>query len=238
LTSVSLVDLVGHTRTENHLRAAEEALQLGEYRRAVKEAAIAFGVCNHSRPHDPLSPQFNRPRQLQSPQFGPVFDALLRHDRALTLLADGVNLPDYRRFARLTPAVLFSIARTIITVQYVAPSLEATEPKEEDAVFCCRFALEAALQIMANAPAPGSAWSPPPEPVRPMKALRGTDVLVYPGDDEVIRRLEPGDWAWGLTSRREVGGYLRVLQDGDEAYVRSDDLEAVDVTGEAAPSAP
>jgi hypothetical protein len=162
--SVSLAGLVIHQRTKNHLQSAERDLELGEYRAAIHEAGRALKIYEvyvdrpsypklswralmssgaGKRPSpgqpDPLQ-DLHRLNLLAGNYFERLEAELSDHERQLKLLAWGINLAQYRRFLRLTPRVMMTMARTLILQRNIG---EVPDEGPEAARFCVGFALAA-----------------------------------------------------------------------------------------------
>lgn len=249
--SVSLAGLVIHQRTKNHLQSAERALDLGEYRAAIHEAGRALKIFEvymdrpsyprlswrslmssgaGKRPSpgqpDPLR-DLHQLNLLAGNYFERLEAELSDHERQLKLLAWGINLAQYRRFLRLTPRVMMTMARTLILQGNIG---EVPDEGPEAARFCVGFALEAVLSMQENR-LPNLVFAdeiPKRNIVGPAEweVIRRAPIVVYPGEEgplqEIIRTPEVGERLRRVVrvgDREPYEGYVTVRQDEEPAFI-------------------
>lgn len=217
---VSLVDLIGHRRTENFLHEAERAIEQEEYQKAVFSSATAFHLYRQrlDKKRFNLNP-FNRER---TPELKSALDDIKKlfedQQEQLDILMDGINPIEFQKFERLAPRVEFSRAHTILDYRFG----HRVSPDREDALFCLRFALDS-IFLMKSAYIHPSFKSELPK--TSFKVIKRAPAIVWPDAErvEVIREVEEGELFSGSLCRN--GRHILISLDGDSAYIP---LEAVE----------
>ena len=68
------------------------------------------------------------------------------------------------------------------------------------------------------------------KPERKFRVVKKCDVIVWPCKNlEVIRQAEEGEIILGRSSKQDKEDHIAVFQDGDDAYIKSDALVAIDL---------
>lgn len=153
--TLSLSSLVGHLRSENWLRKAEEFLATGDYARAVDAAAIALAIFQGhlDTPVEPV--RLDRFGRYRHGEFRDLIEAVENEfhnaHSTLDLMLTGVNLAQFRLFRKFAPRVDFSRAGTFFLS---GRDFYYAEPNREQATVCVSFAIDAILSIKtAHVPA-------------------------------------------------------------------------------------
>ena len=168
--SVSLIDLVGHRRTQNWLHQAEEYVSKGKYQRAVLCAAKAAAVYLDYRGSLPMGferelyavptggaplswpHRYSEFAEEDLAEFSArVGTSLNRLQTYLTLIARGIDIADYRRFQAVTPHVSMSEAGTF-AVAWGPRHYPVLGVSEADAVFSINFVVDMAIRLQETAP--------------------------------------------------------------------------------------
>lgn len=225
--SVSMISLVEHTRTENWLRKAEQAIIDRNAREAIQAAAIAFRVFRRFLSPEYRDFQLDPFQRYENPDVielsrstAEVLDVL---QEQLNLIMDGVDLAEFRRFQSIVPVVDLSEAGT---VHMHWPSGPHVEPTIENAHSCIRFVIESALRIKQNYVKPK--WTRQPELGKKLRVIEVTPIVVYPEDSpEVIREAIVGEILFSYKLRREHRAHVAVLQGGERAYISAKSIEEV-----------
>jgi hypothetical protein len=218
---ISLIDLIGHRRTENFLHEAERAIEQEDYQKALRSSVIAFYLYRRrlKKKQFNLNP-FNRER---TQELKLVLDDIKKlfedQQEQLDILMDGINPIEFQRFERLTPQVKLSMAHTITTHYRLG---QRVTPSREDAFFCSRFALDSIL-LMKSIYIPPSSRREPPK--ANFKVIKKAPAIVWPEAKEVetIRDVEEGELFSGSLHRN--GRHVMIILDEESAYIP---LEAVE----------
>ena len=229
--TLSLVNAVGHRRTQNWLEKAREALRSEQYSESVAHSAAAMAIYLHHRDtlrREPLDPSYYI-GSIAS-ELTAVADWILDYVEPirarLDLVSHGVDVVSYDKFEALTPGI--SVGHDGSVRQYGLKS--RTTSTREEAHFCYDFAVDSILALHdIEMPAPVNRNS------RDVRARVTTPcaLIVYPETDppEVIRVAEVNEellLAPRLCRRihpRDRSEFVPIMQDGDIAYVRRDCLE-------------
>ena len=229
--TLSLVNAIGHRRTQNWLTRAREALRSEQYTESVAQSAAAMAIYLHhrdTRRGERVDPSFyidSRSSDLNS-----VADLILDYVEPirtrLDLVSHGIDVVSYDKFEALTPSTY--IERDGRVKQYGQKSRPAPSP--EEARFCYDFAVDSTLALRdieipariqqnshtarARVTAPCELIvhpeTEPPEVIRVVEARE--ELLLAP---QLYRRVHPP----------EHSEFVPIIQDGDVAYVRRDCLE-------------
>ena len=229
--TLSLVNAIGHRRTQNWLEKAREALRAEHYTESVAHSAAAMAIYLHhrdTRRHERPDPSYYI--GSSSSELNAVAEWILDYVEPirarLDLVSHGIDVVLYDKFEALTPGV--SVERDGTVRQYGLKS--KTAPSREDARFCYDFAVDSALALhdiempariqQTSHNARARVTTPcalivhpetnPPEVIRVAEASE--ELLIAP---QLYRRILPPD-------RSE---FVPIIQDGDVAYVRRDCLE-------------
>ncbi len=226
-SSVSMISLVGHTRTENWLRKAEESISDNKPKETIHAVAVAFCIFRHFLAPEHQEFQLNQFHDYEHWDVRKLAEstenALDDLQEQLDLIMDGINLAEYRRFRSVTPVVTLSVAGTIHTHW---PGMQRGEPTIEDAQRCIQFVTESVLLIKDNYVE--SDWEVRRAPGEKLRVIETTPVVVFPEDDpEVIRTTTVGEILLSYGSKREYKGHFSVFQDGEEAYISVKSVEEV-----------
>lgn len=222
---VSLINIIGHRRTQNHLHRAENLIEQEDYQGAVTECAIAYAAYRlHVKSERYHGFDLDTFGHFRRSEMKGLLDAVKRafeqQQDQIDVLMDGLNPADFKRFERLTPQVSFSMARTV-WVDY--PMGARIVPDREAALFCLRFAVDSILIMKENPDLrPGS--------IKPsgsrLKIVKRVPAIVWPvksGDVEVIRDVEVGEIFYG--NDRPEGDHVHIVLDGDPAFIDRDAVE-------------
>ena len=233
--SVSLVDAIGHRRTQNWIRKAQEALADGRNEEAMQHVASALAIyLAHDRRQNAgfgLGSPSVFGRLLMRPLgLGELTEMvewidgrLARVEERLDLATRGVDIASYERFRALAPSVSISLGGSVQIVWH-----GKSEVAGEDVRFCVNFAIDTALSLRE------SRLGAFPSDSGPMaKVVTACDVLVAKKSEgaEVIRVADVGELllvADPQEARRDESDYFAVVQDGDVAYVSRGCVELQD----------
>ena len=142
--TVSLADTIGHRRTQNWLRKAEDAFDDERYPDAVRSAAAAMAVyLSHDRDHDAAPRPVEFPKSLPLPydsDVGWIPRSIDWIGARMELLTRGIDVRAFDRFTELTPHTNLTMTGALTSVG----AAEAVRSKQ-DARFCIDFVTEAAL---------------------------------------------------------------------------------------------
>ena len=226
--SISLISLIGHTRTENFLKKAESFIIERNYRESITEIAIAFTIfCSHSL--TTIHPYKRNPfQQFEDSEIQRwaehIEKAVLNHQSQLNLIAHGITLSDYIRFQRYTPVVHLSDAGTYEVIHGV--SGEPIDPTKDIAIFCLRFAIDAILLIKSNRL---PLIYHRQEPKRRFKVLKSSPIIFWPSKHiEIIRYAEVGEILLALSEKYDKPDYVAIIQDEDYAFVQRNSVTPSD----------
>ena len=144
--TLSLVNAIGHRRTQNWLEKARESLRSEHYTESVAHSAAAMAIYLHHR--DTRRGERVDPSYLidsSSSKLGDVVDWILEYVEPirarLDLVSHGIDVVSYDKFEALTPET--SVGRDGVVTQYGLKSKTASS--REDARFCYDFAVDSAL---------------------------------------------------------------------------------------------
>lgn len=236
----SLVSVIGHRRTQNWLHNAQDAVETGDYERALVCAAAAFAIYVKAT-------SLHRARVTSHRHWGPTSvdygsaDRELRRSlkeftrwtvayfeelhRDLDFLRHGVDIIAYWRFVALTPKVALSLTGSMSIVWEAGA---APKPTKENAELCIDFVVDSALQIGVGH-VQERVWRGLAR-IGQVKATGDSELRVYPRDDaEVIRSVlaeETLDVVSGHLPRAE--DFVAVVQDGEAAFISADRVRLVD----------
>lgn len=225
--SISLIDLIEHCRARNHLRAAERFIESGNYRESIQSSAIAFHLY---RSYSSIFRERNRrkrlPREIERELhkfLEYIEDSINQQQDQISLIMDGVNLGDYRKFLREIPVVHMSDAKTFHIVWF--SDRHNDESSRDIAIFCLRFATDSILLIQQYK-FPTSFRIRLPE--RRFKVSHDCDIIVWPSEEpEVIRLAKAGEILQGYYENYDKADYIAIAQDDESAYVKREALEIV-----------
>ena len=219
--SISLTNLIGHTRTENFLNDAERFIGEGKYKDSISASTVALKIFSS---HYEIEPRGYRPnpflrfktddRELE--RWAKNIDQIIQDQRSqLDLIMLGINLADYRRFKRYAPIVHLTMAGTFEIVH--GGFGNPVEPTKENALFCHRFVIDAILIMKANQL---PSQYPSREIKRKFRVVKKGAIIVWPCENpEVIRYAEEGETLISCTQNRDKSDYITIIQDGDDAYI-------------------
>jgi len=228
---LSLVKLIGYRRVENFLSKAEKYLEQDLYEDSLEMASIAFTLYrrNHEKHNDAYShPESNSLSFVSSSNSDlenwaiDADETLQYHQLAIELVSNGISLNEYNRFKRYTPDISFLLAGN-----YFVNKNRYDIKKQcnyDNALFCCKFAVESILQLKNNRLPMQYSFD---LSYSRFKITKDTDIIVYPVDKpEKIRTAKAGEIIKGYSGRvkKEKNGYVEILQDGDNAYIKTNDM--------------
>ena len=228
--TISLADTIGHRRTQNWLRNAEDAFDDERYADAVRSAGAALAVyLSHDREHDAAPRPVQFPKSLPLPyesDVGWIPRCLDWIGARMDLMTRGIDVRAFDRFTALTPHTNLTATGTLTSV-----SAAGAVHSKADARFCIDFAVEAALALRESR----HSQSTESQSGKHATVKSPCEIVVHPtvpvGEPEVIREADIGeDLPMSGQGRRHDTGddFVAVLQDGDVAYVRRD---CVDIRG-------
>jgi hypothetical protein len=222
-----LIDLIEHCRARNHLRAAERFIQSGDYRESIQSSAIAFHLYrSYSSIFRERNPRKRLPRNIERKLYEfleDIEDSINQQQDQISLIMDGVNLGDYRKFLREIPIVHMSDAKTFEVVWF--SDRHHGESSRDSATFCLRFASDSILLIQQYR-LPTSFRIKLPE--RRFNVLHDCDIIVWPSKEpEVIRQAKAGEILQGYYENFDMTDYIAIVQDDESAYVKREALEIV-----------
>lgn len=222
--SISLANLIGHTRTENFLNDAERLIGEDKYPESISASAVAFKIF---RSHYKMEPgRYRRnpflrfkadDRELE--KWAKNIDQIIENQQSqLDLIILGINLSDYRRFKRYAPIVHLTMAGTFRIVH--GGFGQPIETTKESALFCHRFVIDAMLTMKANQL---PSQLPLRESKRKLRVVKKGPIIVWPCENpEIIRYAEEGEMLLGRTQNHDKPDYFAIIQDGDYAYIAKD----------------
>ena len=229
--TLSLVNAIGHRRTENWLEKAREALRSENYAESVAHSAAAMAIyLDHRDIHrgERVGPSYYI--GSESTELSAVVDWVLDYVEPirarLDLVSHGIDVLSYDKFEALTPET--SVRRNGTVRQYELKS--TTAPSREDARFCYDFAVDSALALRdIEMPASIQRNS---NSVR-VRVKTPCELIVHPDTDprEVIRVAEESEelliapQPYRSIFPPDRSEFVPIKQDGDVAYVRRDYLE-------------
>jgi hypothetical protein len=222
---LSLIDLVEHCRTRNYLKEAEKIIEADEFKASVQASAIAFQLFRRYAGHDGedirlslLQPDVER--NLSS-FVRAIESSFSKQQDQINLIMDGINLGDYRRFARYIPRVQLSLANTIHLTWGMRHT--SSDYTREIASFCLRFAMDSILHMQQYRVPP---FNMIPFPNRYFRVLRTTAIIVWPCESpEVIRFAEAGETLQGHYENSDKPDFAAVVLDEDCAFVNRNDIQ-------------
>jgi len=225
LSSASLRSLVGHRRTENWLKKAEELIQAGDFETAISRSAVAFAIVRRQNRGEPSSSRLSRSGRFQSSELKPLVDEIeskFKDQQAqLDLFTMGIDLAEYRRFLRYTPAAVMTLAGTVVLQR---PPAEEAAVGLSEATFCLQFVIDAALSMRESRLPPR--WPRQRVPSRAVTVSRTCDMIVWPCEKpEVVRQVAVGEELWTLAEAREESGHVPVFEDDERYFVPADALQ-------------
>lgn len=229
--TLSLVNAIGHRRTQNWLEKARETLQSEHYAESVSHSATAMAIYLHHRDNHTggrIDPSYYV--DSDSDELGRVVDMICDYFEPirtrLDLVSHGVDVVAFDKFEALTP---WSVIGQDGSVGPYRPKSSVVASREE-ARFCYDFAVDSILalretqmparieqnnqtvRVRVKTPCAliVNPKSDPPEVIREV-AVR-EELLLAP---QLSRTIFPP----------ERSEFVQVVQDGDVAYVRRDCLE-------------
>lgn len=230
--TLSLVNAIGHRRTQNWLEKAREALRSEHYTDSVAHSAAALAIYLHhrdTRRGEPVDPSGYI--HSFSGELGGAIDWIIEYVEPirarLDLVSHGIDVASYDTFEALTPQT--SVYENDGTVSQFERQSRRVCSREE-ARFCYDFAVESALALRdLEMPARIQQNS---RSVR-ARVTTACELIVHPRTNppEVIRIAEADEEL--LIALRPNRGFfapdrskfIPIIQDGDVAYVRRDCLE-------------
>ena len=234
--SLSLASAISHKRTENWIKEAEKLHNTGDYLGSVECSAKAFVSYCSSKGIDWLRGDVNiQPFRY----FGGISREPLREQDLHAfvewtsenmqklasfswLLSMNLDLVAYKHFGNMTPIVNMTMNKEFHT----AWMFNRTNLTKKDSRFCIDFVIDTALRIDELVETFGSGKFF--EVIGKAKVKKDCKVRVYNSSDaEVIRTAESGENLDIVTGIRipENRNFVAVLQDGEAAFVSSDDIE-------------
>lgn len=230
----SLISTIGHRRTENRLRKAQEAVAAGDYRKAMECAAVGFHIylnarsVHRARPGShrywgPLSSTFHSIDHRLRRSLTEFTDWVVSHleelNQSVDLLSHDLDIMAYRRFLDLTPNVQVAMTGALSIVWGGSSN---SQPSKEDTEFCIDFVVDSVLRIGASH-TQQDAWSRL-DSIGQVEVREDSVVRLYPRDDsEVIRSVSVGDYLTVVSGYiDQADGYIAILQDGEAAFVVTD----------------
>ena len=236
----SLVSVIGHRRTKNWLRKAQDAVEASDYKKALEHAAAAFAIYVKARSLHRAPVTSHRHWGPTSVDYGSA-DRELRQSlnefsrwtvahfeeihRDLDLLRHGVDIMAYRRFVSLTPNVALSLSGAKTTMWRLGAT---PEPTKEDTEFCIDFVVDSALRIgIGNEHE--IIWEGLTR-IGQVKAEEDSVLRIYPGDDAEIIRSVPAEEILDVVSGHipRTDDYVAVAQDSEAAFITADHVRLVE----------
>ncbi len=225
--SVSLVHLIGHRRTENYLRQAEQHIANQKYKEAIDDAYRAFAIFQRC---------IERKRERENNfNFGisieefkiiekKIKEKFEKQQNDIDILMYGINLADYKRFQFFATGISFARAGNFILHRH--SNYREQYMNYENALFCNRFVIDAALLMKQNELPPSRLHCFRSEHYKNFRVLRKSVIIVYPSEKiEVIREAEVGEILEG--NGEHNNGYISILQDDEDAYIIMDAVEEI-----------
>ena len=229
--TLSLVNAIGHRRTQNWLEKAREALRSEHFTESVAHSAAALAIYLHhrdTRRGEPVDPSGYI--HSFSGELGGAIDWILEYVEPirarLDLVSHGIDVVSYDKFEALTPQT--SVHENGTVSQFELQSRRV--PSREEARFCYDFAVESALALRdLEMPARIQQNS---HSVR-ARVTTACELIVHPRTNppEVIRVAEANEELLiaPLPNRGffapDRSKFVPIIQDGDVAYVRRNCLE-------------
>lgn len=227
--SVSLVHLIGHRRTENYLRKAEQHITNQQYKEAIEATSISFAI---------FQSFIERKRERERFDFGiPIEEFKIvekkikqkfeQQQKDIDILMYGISLAEYKRFKAFAIKVSFALAGNLILQEPLYHREEYIN--YENALFCYRFVIDAVLLMKQNE-LPISHWYHLNNYFsNKFRVLKSTDIIAYISEGEgkeIIRKAEIGEILEG-GNRSVYEGYIMILQDEEPAYIIKDAVEEI-----------
>lgn len=220
--TLSLASIIGHRRTENWIREAENMLENSDCQGAVDAAAVALAVfrrhLNRLVETVNLDP-FGRYRGTDlGNMLSPIEEELDDIRSLLDMVLTGVNLSQFRLFLAFAPKVSFSVVGTFFKTR----SLHQSEvPTHSQARSCISFVVDAAISLKkTHVQSALSIYEAVPT-LRMVDVISDDDLVIYPGDDpEILRRVVSGDRLYVLPKKlASMPGHVAIIDDGEIAYI-------------------
>ena len=230
-STLSLVNAIGHRRTQNWLEKARVALRSEHYAESVAHSATAMAIYLHhrdTRRGERVDPSYYI--GSCSSDVGAIADWILDYVEPirvrLDLVSHGIDVVSYDRFEALTPGM--SVGEDGTVRQYGQKSRNT--PSREEARFCYNFAVDSALALR-DLGMPGRIQKNS-QNVR-ARVKTPCALIVHPRTDppEVIRVVEENEELPIAPQRNrgffapDLSEFVPIIQDGDVAYIRRDCLE-------------
>ena len=230
-TTLSLIETLGHRRTQNWLEKAREALGSEDYTNSIGFSAAAVAIYLHHR--DTHRGELVSPSHFIDTgpgELGAVADWVLDYVEPIRtrvdLVSHGIDVPSFERFDALTPHTHIGSRGEVRQHELRKKS----ERSSEDARFCYDFAVDSLLALReVDIPA----GSQPDIKRARGRVIARCELMVHPDTDppEVIRVAQPDEEL--VIAPRQFSGlfspdeseFAAILQDDDVAYVRRDCLE-------------
>lgn len=226
--SISLASLIGHMRTENWLKKADQAVSDNEAKQAIESAAKAFAIfrrfINPDRPSTELDPSYKYESWEVRDLSNHVADVIDDLKEQLDLIMDGIDLSEYRMFRHLAPVVTLAV---VGKVHLHWPHRANIGPSIEEAQQCIRFVIDSVLNMKANRIpllTPGGTI-----PRFKLRVITDSPIVVYPEEDpEVIRMAVVGEVFLSPKSGTNPDGYVPIyLDDGDHGFIMFESIETL-----------
>lgn len=224
-SDVLLIDLIGHQRTMNWLKKAEEHLEKEEFVDSVTASACAFAIFRKYISGDQSLKKYVPPRNLPENRrlndfFHKVASQLQDHSDKIDIIMSGVSLPDYSRFIKMTPSVSFMLAGNI----HHSKMQMKVVPLQEEAQFCIRFVLDSALAMIEKNPFPGGYVFKGDQKV---KVIENCAILIGPQDDQevILEVTGKNHLIFDSIAKKSRKGYVHILFQGDHAYLPDKSVE-------------
>ena len=248
--TVSLANAIGHRRTQNWIEKAEEAFARDDFFEALQNASGALAiylahdsqtVANLRRRRPPIwagrlkhaglvnQMVFNEGKAAPPFFLRDLTDFARWAEREigysnerLQLMARGVDMSAFDDFRAIAPtAHLMANGEVQFVVSHSSASLTAN-----DARLSIDTVIDAVLALDSNRP--GQRYGVQENSIK-VTVTRKSDVIVHPHATapEIICEIHPGE-VLEAPSNDELPpemGYVRILQDGDYAYVQRDCVE-------------
>lgn len=243
-STLSLADMVEHTRTSNWLHKAESYLEDSNIYEACACSAIALKIFRNYKHTPKLWDTFNGIerdlRKFDRKVSGGVAklaeaveEKLSKIRDHIDVLYDGIDPLKYKKFKSFTPEVLISMANTIERPKFNKENLLSEIEKEhmpqitnDIAVFCCDFALDTILELQSQS-------FPPKFDINYDKiiyeTISKTSIYIYPSSEEVVDTVNKGV-TLERSKRLEEShdeDFVKITFDKDEAYVKKEDVKEI-----------
>lgn len=227
-SNISLVDLIGHQRTINWLKNAEDLLKNEKYVDSVGASACAFAVFRkYMCGDDFLRRDVNYPKlnvdKAVNEYFNNIEKQLNDQTDKMEMIVNGVSLPDYRKFMAMTPYISFYNSGQIHQHKMKMRVI----PQREEAQFCIRFVLESALVMKEKNDYPIRGG--PLMGNQNVKVTRDCSLRIFPGEDqEILLNIKKNDdFVFESLTKRSSRGYVHVFYQGDNAYLPETAVEII-----------